>query len=229
MAFRKKAGMMLALQPDILIVQECEHPDKLSFPAEIANPEEVIWIGTNDNKGLAILSYNGFKIELHKKYDPEIRLVAPIKVSKDNTTFMLFAIWANNPGDPDGQYIGQVWKALHHYDRLIKKHSTILIGDFNSNSIWDKPRRPFNHTTIVERLQLKGIDSLYHHHFNQVQGKELHPTLYLYKHQNRPYHIDYCFASRDFTEKLEGVEIGDHAGWMKYSDHVPIMVSFSKL
>ncbi|HQD10259.1 MAG TPA: hypothetical protein PLQ65_11385, partial [Flavihumibacter sp.] len=31
MAFRKKADLMLAQQPDILVVPECEHPDKHVF------------------------------------------------------------------------------------------------------------------------------------------------------------------------------------------------------
>jgi hypothetical protein len=31
MAFRKKADLILAHKPDILIVPECEHPDKLNL------------------------------------------------------------------------------------------------------------------------------------------------------------------------------------------------------
>ena len=31
MAFRKKADFILTYKPDILIVPECEHPDKLKF------------------------------------------------------------------------------------------------------------------------------------------------------------------------------------------------------
>jgi hypothetical protein len=38
----------------------------------------------------------------------------------------------------------------------------------------------------------KGIESVYHKYFEQQQGKEAHPTFYLYRHQNKPYHMDYC-------------------------------------
>ncbi len=57
MAFRKKAGFILAHQPDILIVPECEHPDKLLFPVGIPKPTDTLWFGKNQHKGLGIFSY----------------------------------------------------------------------------------------------------------------------------------------------------------------------------
>jgi exonuclease III len=54
MAFRKKAAVILAHKPDILIVPECEHPDKLIFNAGIFQPTDVLWFGTNQHKGLGI-------------------------------------------------------------------------------------------------------------------------------------------------------------------------------
>ena len=57
MAFRKKADFILAHKPDILIVPECEHPDKLLFAAETSKPKDALWFGKNRNKGFAIFSY----------------------------------------------------------------------------------------------------------------------------------------------------------------------------
>ena len=54
----------------------------------------------------------------------------------------------------------------------------------------------------------------------------MHPTLYLYRHKDKPYHLDYCFASADLLENLRSVEIGDYDFWSKYSDHVPVIVTF---
>lgn len=48
----------------------------------------------------------------------------------------------------------------------------------------------------------------------------------MYRHKNKPYHIDYCFASEDMIDKLHSVEIGDYEFWVKYSDHVPVIVEF---
>lgn len=57
MAFRKKADLILAYEPDILIIPECEHPDKLNFAKETLKPTDVFWYGTNPNKGLGVFSY----------------------------------------------------------------------------------------------------------------------------------------------------------------------------
>ena len=61
MAFRKKADLILTYKPDILIVPECEHPDKLLFPIGTLNPTDTLWFGKNQNKGLAIFSYSNFR------------------------------------------------------------------------------------------------------------------------------------------------------------------------
>jgi exonuclease III len=153
-------------------------------------------------------------------------MIVPVAVSNGELDFTLYAVWAYNPNDPDGHYVTQVWKAINHYNRSLKNKQTILIGDFNSNTIWDRPRREGNHSTVVSRLEKKGIHSVYHKHFKQIQGKEQHPTQYMYRHRDKPYHLDYCFASEDFLNKLSSVEVGDYDFWIKYSDHVPVIVTF---
>jgi len=226
MAFRKKAGAILQYKPDILIVQECEHPDKLLFSKDLPKPASSLWIGTNRNKGLAIFSYSDFKIKLLKGHNRDIRLVAPIKITNAHSAIILFAIWAHNPADKDGQYVTQIWKALKHYKKIIRDTNTILIGDFNSNAIWDRPRRESNHSAVVKLLEQKNIHSVYHKYFSLEQGKETHPTHYLYRHKNRPYHLDYCFVSQDLLNRLQTVEVGNYENWKEYSDHVPVITSF---
>jgi exodeoxyribonuclease III len=226
MAFRKKANVILAYQPDILLVQECEHPDNIDFTLHKKVPKAVLWFGNNQHKGMGIFAYSDVTLKLHKLYNEAIKWVVPIVVKHGQQRYTLFAVWAHNPQDPDGQYVTQVWKALKHYQKLIKKTNTILMGDFNSNTIWDKPKREGNHSTVVAHLQQKNIHSAYHHHVSQIQGAESHPTFYLYRHQNKPYHIDYCFASGDFIKNLSSVEIGSFRSWKKHSDHVPLMVRF---
>ena len=75
-------------------------------------------------------------------------------------------------------------------------------------------------------MKEKNILSAYHYFFNHEQGKEIHPTLYMYRYKNKPYHIDYCFASKIILSKLKVVEIGEHEDWCKHSDHVPVIVTF---
>lgn len=227
MAFRKKAHLLLKYDPDIVIVPECESPEKLKFDEATRKPTDIIWFGSNPNKGLGIFSYSHFRFKVARDHHIGIKTVVPVIVKGGSYDFNLYAIWANNPGDPDGQYVEQVWKALQYYDKKLKRKKTMLAGDFNSNTIWDKKYRTGNHSHVVERLSKKHITSCYHLHHQQLQGKEKHPTFYLYKHKNKPYHLDYCFASKDMTDRISSVEIGKHRYWMKYSDHVPVIITFN--
>ena len=228
MAFRKKAAAILKHKPDILIVQECEHPDKLKFNTELTAPKDILWFGTNPNKGLGIFSYSQFRFTPINTHNEKIKMVVPIAVSDGSFSFTLFAIWANNPADPDGQYVEQVWKALHHYGAQLSNKQTVLIGDFNSNTIWDRKYRAGNHSNVVKLLEEKGIHSSYHVKHKQTQGKEKHPTFYLYRHKDKPYHLDYCFLSADMLAKLQKISIGRHATWKPYSDHVPLIITLDE-
>jgi exodeoxyribonuclease-3 len=227
MAFRKKADFVLGYHPDILIIQECENPEKINFSIGLPLPTDIIWYGKNQNKGLGIFSYSEYKFKLLECHNPDFKNILPIAVTGGKVDFILFAIWANNPEDKDGQYITQIWKAINYYEKLLLESKIILIGDFNSNTIWDKPRREGNHSTVVSKLESKNIFSAYHKFFNQIQGKEEHPTLYMYRHENKPYHIDYCFASSYFINVLKKVEIGTYKDWTKYSDHKPLIIEFT--
>jgi exodeoxyribonuclease III len=226
MALRKKAEFILIHKPDILIVPECECPDKLLFNENLPKPTDMLWFGTNQNKGLGIFSYSDSRFKLLDTHNPEFKMIIPIDVKGGQYDFTLYAIWANNPGDPDGHYIEQVWKAIKHYDKNLTNKKTMLVGDFNSNTIWDRKHRESNHSNVVQYLEGKGIFSTYHLYHKQSQGKEAHPTLYMYRHKDKPYHIDYCFVSADLAERIQSVEIGEYEFWMRYSDHVPVIVTF---
>ncbi len=217
---------MESLSPDILIVQECEHSDKLEFNPAITKPTDSYWYSDGGRKGLGVFSFSGYTFELLPGFNPEFRYVLPFRVNGNGQSFTLFAIWAmNNKERREARYIGQVWFALNHYKGLLEE-PTILIGDFNSNKIWDYKDRVGSHSDVVNLLATKRIESVYHKHFDMEQGKEQHPTFFLQRNENKPYHIDYCFASSDFLTKLKRVEIGAYRNWITYSDHSPLIVDF---
>lgn len=226
MVYRKKAHLLLKEKPDIVVISECEHPDRLKFPMGVKPPGDIIWQGSNQHKGLGIFSYSDYRFQLLDIHNPAFRTILPIRVTGNKVSFILFAIWANNPADKGYEYIGQVWKALHFYTNLLKEKRIILAGDFNSNTIWDKPRREGNHTTVVKFLEERNIRSVYHLFHKQEQGREKHNTLFMYRHKDKPYHIDYCFVSADLLKKVSSVKIGRHSKWSCYSDHTPLIVSF---
>lgn len=226
-AFRKKADYILAHRPDILVVQECEYTDRLVFNKGTPQPQQMLWFGDNKHKGLGIFSYSDYRFRLMEQHSAKFKIITPLAVTGGKIDFTLFAIWANNRDDPDGQYVEQIWKALAHYDQLLTNGPVILTGDFNSNTIWDRPRRIGNHTAVVNKLAQKNIFSVYHKRYKQDQGKEAHPTFFLQRNRNKPYHLDYCFASASLINKKTLVEAGTFDQWVAHSDHTPLITTFN--
>jgi exodeoxyribonuclease-3 len=224
-AFRKKADIILSHHPDILVVQECEHPDKYVYSPTNKKPNSQYWHGVK-HKGICIHSFNDYKFELLPVFNPIFRYILPFHVTGHGQSFTLFAIWAmSNKENYEARYIGQVWLAINYYADLLGG-STILIGDFNSNKIWDYKARVGDHSDVVNKLADYNIQSIYHSHFEIEQGKEKHPTFFLQRNLSKPYHIDYCFASTDILDKVQKVEIGSYENWIAHSDHAPMTIDF---
>src|SRR6185436_1511496 len=140
MAYRRKANLVLKYDPDIVVIPECEHPDKLKFGIETPLPNDVFWFGRNKHKGLGVFSYSNYKFKLDDSHREDYRTILPLIITNKRKELTLFAVWANHPEDRGYEYVGQVWKAINFYSALLKNKKTILVGDFNSNTIWDKPK-----------------------------------------------------------------------------------------
>ena len=229
-AFRKKNEKILSLKPDILIIPECENEEKLKFGKLTPKPNDFFWYGDSPNKGIGIFSYSEFKFELLKEFNPRFRFVIPLKVTGKNYSFILFAIWAmDNKENSEERYIGQIWLAINYYSNFLLNENTILIGDFNSNKIWDYNDRVGNHSDVVEKLKEKRIFSLYHEKNKLEHGNEKHPTFYMYRKVEKPYHIDYCFASEEIIKNGFDLSIGKVEEWIGLSDHTPITAVINKI
>jgi exodeoxyribonuclease III len=219
MTYRKKAEFILKYQPDIAVIPECEYLGE--------DKSHQLWFGDNHKKGIGIFSYSDFELGLHEAYNPSFKYVIPIKV-KGPLDFNLFAIWAmNDLEDVKKRYIGQVYSAMTHYKALLNE-PTVVMGDFNWNVIWDaKSDYPLygTFTDVIKILENRKIRSVYHEYYNEDFGKETKPTLFMYHRQNRPYHVDYCFASSDLV--VSNVEVGNFNDWIGKSDHMPIIITFN--
>jgi endonuclease/exonuclease/phosphatase family metal-dependent hydrolase len=42
--------------------------------------------------------------------------------------------------------------------------------------------------------------------------------------REKPYHLDYCFLSRDLLERVTDVRVGEYEDWIGLSDHMPLIV-----
>jgi endonuclease/exonuclease/phosphatase family metal-dependent hydrolase len=76
----------------------------------------------------------------------------------------------------------------------------------------------------VKLLNEHGLVSTYHEHFGEPQGGETRHTLYMFRHQDKPYHIDYIFIPKEWASRLKTVEVGAFETWSKLSDHCPVAV-----
>ena len=94
MAFRKKAAFILKMNPDILIVPECENPERLLFPKDTKKPDSAFWAGVNPHKGIGIFAYNNFSFKIDKNYTEEIKYVIPLIVKAPGKNS---ACWLSGP------------------------------------------------------------------------------------------------------------------------------------
>jgi len=222
--FRGKTEKILALNPDIVVVPECENEEKLKFGSLTPKPNDFIWYGDTQNKGIGIFSYSDHKLELLKLYNPDFKYILPIKVTKDNRSFILLAIWTvPNNDNKEAKYIGQVKLALDYYKDILDNNNTVIIGDFNSNKTLDKNNRVGTHTDVVNKLKESKILSLYHITTGQEQGAEETPTFFWRRKRQDSFHLDYCFVSEDILANKFCFTVGNADDWLSSSDHMPII------
>ena len=226
MALRNKLSFLLKLCPDILLIPESEHPGKIDFVKEESVPVSSVWIGDNINKGLGIYGINGVIVELHESYADQYKYIAPIKVTYRNLQFLLFAVWAMPcPENRMQRYIGQVYYAMSHYERLISKNS-IISGDFNWNLNFDDGKNTANFDCVTKLLASRNICSAYHEYTGQRFGQESQRTFFMYRDPTRSYHIDYCFHGEIWQSRMKSTSILPYGDWQEYSDHSPLVVDY---
>jgi exodeoxyribonuclease III len=221
MALTRKVPSLVALKPDIAVVQECS---KKSVDVLHGHGLSGLWFGANPNKGLAVFCSAQFKVKAADKHFG--KWVVPVRVHGAVVDFNLLAIWACPVGTKRADnYIGQVYRCLVEQRGWFSKPPVVVAGDLNSNSQWDANRPGRNHTEVVRLFEGHGLSSAYHAHNGENQGAEKRPTYYFYRHQDKPFHIDYVFVPKGW--KLGSVEVGSFRDWCHLSDHVPVVVDVS--
>ena len=220
MALHKKVCAVVALRPDIAVISECSE-NSLSSLEPLGYTG--IWVGSNPHKGLGLF----VRKPLHPRpmRQPQQRWVLASEIEGYRQPLRVIGVWACRVGASKcDNYIGQLYAALRENPDWLSCPNTIVAGDFNSNRIWDCNRPVGNHTAVVELLAAQGIVSAYHSFYDEPQGSESRPTLYLLKNQTRPFHIDYVFIPNAWAKQLDRVSIRTGAKWAALSDHRPVVV-----
>jgi len=220
MALVRKAPSLLALNPDIAVIQECSQK---SVDVLRDHGLSGLWFGANPNKGVAVFCSKEFTVQAVD--DPFGKWVIPIRVH-GAVNLNLLAIWACPVGTKRADnYIGEVHRCLVKHRGWFSTVPVVAAGDFNSNVQWDSNRPGRNHTEVVRLFESYGLISAYHAHHEEKQGAETRPTYYFYRHQDKPFHIDYVFVPKHWP--LSSVEVGSFQAWGQLSDHVPVVVDVS--
>ena len=225
MAFRKKMAKALVYKPDILIVPECEAPEKIEWKEQAVHPVDMVWIGKDKNKGLAVYLFLEGILQVHEVYNEEYEYVLPLKIDRGGMYFNVLAVWAKDDYVHDRSYIEQVFYACCEYSSLLNGEA-IVAGDFNGNLVWDYKRKKANFNETTKLLEKSSLKSTYHEYHGEQFGEETQYTFFMYRKKERRYHIDYCFAGSSWMGGLEKVEVGNADDWMDASDHVPLIVDF---
>jgi exonuclease III len=221
--FREKFKDIIKEDADIYVVQECEDPAlaKSDEYKDFAG-DNYFWTGKSKDKGLGIFAKDEVTLEeIPDITNTEFRNFIALRV---NDSFNLLGVWAMPP------YV----EMIHNYfdeNTPLFNESLIMCGDFNSNSIWDKEHRTKDNegnakdqTNLNRKLESCNLISVYHELNDEKQGKESENTFYLYRHLDKPYHIDYVYACPSGVEKYE---ILDADEWISLSDHMPIAFEFA--
>ena len=221
-ALRKKFHFISKLDADIYIIQECEDPARANCEEYSNWANNHLWIGDTKNKGIGIFANKEIsisKLNWSNSYrDHSVKYFLPCIVNND---FQLLGVWTHKNNSPNFGYMGQFWKYLKTNIELFDK--IIIAGDFNSNAIWDEWDRWWNHSDVVQSLQNRKIESLYHLVSREKQGKESQATFYLQRNKNKSYHIDYFFVSKHFY-KPNKFKVEKFKDWIQLSDHVPLIL-----
>lgn len=223
--FRHKWPRVVELGPDVLVVPECESLDFLDTPV-LFDPfpmeQSLRFARGASSKGLAVFASNGWRLAVLDVYDERFDYVVPLIASRDNHTVMIVAVWAM-PSPGRGDYPERLHEAVSHYADLLRE-PVVVIGDFNSNTVFDAAHRSGSHSALVARLATSGVVSVYHARTGEPQGGESQPTFFMNRNRAKPHHLDYCFASESLHHAVSEFGIGSPDDWLDVSDHLPLTV-----
>lgn len=244
LALDRKWTRLQALGLDLAIVQECASPAILAARGVDLDPGRCLWTAKsnadNANKGLGVFAGEGVDIRVAPRWaevvsrwaDQPYRLdvLLPFEVTAPRRLNIL-AVWSfNNRGLPGRAGMpGPVLVAVDELRDWLNAAPSLVIGDFNSNVIWDRPRNANSFSRNIAALNQLGLRSVWHHVTGGVFGQEAQAT-----HRwraDKTYHIDYAFAPDALLDgadcRIEPLEAW--CGPDGVSDHAPLVLDLPTL
>lgn len=246
-------GSKTYVDADIYVIPECENPDE-QHPnykeykklIEELFGDNYFWVGNIHHKGLGIFAKENINLEeIETNGNFEF-----FKAFRVNDSFNLLTIWVQKENEEKG--LNPYVEMIHDfYDANLElfDENLIICGDLNSSVKFnykhkakDSNGNAKDHTNLDNKLNNKGLFSLYHELTNENNGEETQQTFFQARHLNNSFHLDYVYANRKLIEKTILIENGktvyedlpnkfqilDHWKWISLSDHLPLVFEFDE-
>lgn len=218
MAFLRKSGAILGLVPNLCVIQEISQRDALKIDAPFCH-----WVGKSPHKGMAVFGFDDILYELMEPCPHELPWAIPLAAGN----FHILAVWAC-VSCSTLRYVRVLHQIIDRYSEFLAAKPSIVIGDFNSNAIWDGKHPATSHSGIVAKLEAVGLQSLYHHQTREPQGSESQGTFFMYRKPDRPFHLDHAFVPIPLLDQSH-LAIGSPDVWLAHSDHLPLVVDIPEI
>jgi len=244
----EKVKAINSYEADILVIPECRKKDmegsgydkdrrdwygdhkEAENLSENIRADRDLGIGVFWKEGIIITRLPEWDNTLSKESD--FRYLVPYKVEGNFEPFTLIAVWTKNKTDASDplDYVQKAHAAVDHYNNIgLLNGRVVLIGDFNSNVIWDdRYGEKWNHSALVKKLEGMGINEI----LSPLEKDKYH-TFFYYRKKEFWVIDDYCFTSADLAKSAKlsvpgsdewAIENG--AKRWNGSDHCPIIVDF---
>ncbi|WP_323958871.1 endonuclease/exonuclease/phosphatase family protein [Arthrobacter sp. JZ12] len=214
MGFAKKRHLVEALQPDVAILPEVS----MKAITESDVPFKS-WVGSNPNKGLGVL---GFTDRTYEEFPAGRLLPWHVPFSVDGIN--IIALWAH-VHTRQLRYVRVTHEIVDRHAEFLQHQPSLLIGDFNSNTAWDREHPGQSHSMLVDKLAGMGLHSVHHRQEDVPHGAEVVKTYFHTKKLHFGHHIDYAFLSEGTQASLV---VGRQEDWLPYSDHMPLILDVER-
>lgn len=225
MRLHDKVERLQALRPDLAVVPECACPEVLLRRSIELAPSDIAWEGANPAKGLAVLAFGPWRLEVDRLRLPRAGTTLPLHVSGP-ATLRLLAVWglprwARRNRDPRPEPLGD---AIERLVPFLSNFPAIIAGDFSHTLLARrKDGRPAP-SRLARRLAALGFVSAYHSLRGVGHGEEPEPTFCRHRKLPGRHHADHVFVDRTTVSRLRRVEVGCASRWVSASDHLPLVV-----
>jgi GTP pyrophosphokinase len=218
MALARKAGHLLALQPDIAVVLECS--DSVSLDGMV----RIEWSGRYPRKGMAVFARPELTATVAEAPEEARRWCLPIRF--DGLDLDLVAVWGFKADGNAGVPREVAHRAVESLAPILGRRRAIVIGDFNDGPVFDA-RNHGSFARTTELLGAAGYTSLYHAWTLEPYGAETAASLFYRWHRDEPFLIDHAFVPTSWLPFVSGFSIGSLQPWLEHSDHMPLVVELT--